>query len=150
MYLWGERSDPAKRCSAENVESCGICHLTQQEPEADGAQLGRSADCFFSLVVVASGADTGLETFSLAGLAASACLGRGRGAQVSGQSSTWPPSLGHKGSHVMRGSPRKHSHLAALGWLGYGPLEMTRCIGHLTWGQNTGCGGWRGLWWLFA
>lgn len=47
MYLHGEHSDPAKPFSAKKMENCGICHLTQQEPGADGAQLGKSAAAFF-------------------------------------------------------------------------------------------------------
>lgn len=43
MYLRGEHCDPAKHCIAQKAENCGICHLTQQDPEVDGAQLGRSA-----------------------------------------------------------------------------------------------------------
>lgn len=91
MYLCGEHSDPAKHSSAKKTENGGICHLTQQEPEADGAQLGRYAAglfcfvCFvFLVVVVTLGADTSFETFPPAGLAAFASLGRGRGARVSG------------------------------------------------------------------
>lgn len=38
---------------------------------------------FFLVVVVALGADSGVEAFPLAGLAASASLGRGQGARVS-------------------------------------------------------------------
>lgn len=47
MYLHGEHSDPAKHFSAKKMENRGICHLTQQEPGADGAQLGKSAAAFF-------------------------------------------------------------------------------------------------------
>lgn len=39
---------------------------------------------FFSVVVITLGADTGFETFPLAGLTAFTSLGRGRGARVSG------------------------------------------------------------------
>lgn len=69
MYLRGEHSDPAKHFSAKKTESCGICHLTQQEPGADGAQLGKSAAGFFFFplaVVVALGAYTAFETFPAA------------------------------------------------------------------------------------
>lgn len=88
MYLRGEHFDPVKRFSAK-MENHGICHLTQQEPGAEGAQLGKSAAGFFFffpllVVVVASGADTAFETFPLAGLTASASQGRGQGARVSG------------------------------------------------------------------
>ena len=72
MYLHGEHSDPAKHFSAKKMENRGICHLTQQEPGADGAQLGKSAAAFFFfplLVVVAPGADIAFETFLWAGLA---------------------------------------------------------------------------------
>lgn len=49
MYLRREHSDPAKHSSAKKTESRGICHLTQQPPEAEGAQPGRSAaDLTFS------------------------------------------------------------------------------------------------------
>lgn len=92
MYLRGEHSDPVKHSSAKKTENGGICHLTQQEPEADGAPLGRYAAglfcfvcfVFFSVVVITLGADTGFETFPLAGLTAFTSLGRGRGARVSG------------------------------------------------------------------
>lgn len=82
MYLRGERSDPAKRSSAKKTENCGICHLTQQEPQgAEGTRLGRSAEVFFFffplVVVAAPGADIGSDASPLAGLAATASLGRG-------------------------------------------------------------------------
>lgn len=49
MYLRGEHSDPVKHSSAKKTENGGICHLTQQEPEADGAPLGRYAAGLFCL-----------------------------------------------------------------------------------------------------
>lgn len=105
MYLCGEHSDPTEHSSAQRAENCGICHLTQQESAADGAQLGRSAAAvfffFFFLVVVALGADTGGETFCLVGFAASASLGT---------------SQGHQGSHVMRGNLCEHAHFTCS-WL---------------------------------
>lgn len=86
MYLRGEHSDPAKHFSAKKTENRGICRLTQQEPgQMELQHLGRSAADFFPLVVVVvPRADTGVETFALAGLAASASLGRGPGTRVSG------------------------------------------------------------------
>lgn len=87
MYLRGEHSDPAKHFSAKKMESHGICHLTQQEPGADGAQLGKSAASFFFfffsllVVVVAPGAHTAFETFLWAGLARLCLPGQGLGNQ---------------------------------------------------------------------
>ena len=47
MYLHGEHFDPVKHFSAKKMENHGICHLTQQEPGAEGAQLGKSAAGLF-------------------------------------------------------------------------------------------------------